>query len=81
MSIPLPPTEPPIESPILAETEGQAPAKPFMRTIKSFVKRAGRTTTGQAKAFEDLGPKFLLPTSKMLLILKQHMHILRGLAA
>ena len=38
-----------------------AAAKPFMRTIKSFVKRAGRTTTGQAKAFEDLGPKFLLP--------------------
>jgi tRNA (guanine-N7-)-methyltransferase len=36
-------------------------AKPFMRTIKSFVKRAGRTTTGQAKAFEELGPKFLLP--------------------
>ena len=35
--------------------------KPFMRTIKSFVKRAGRTTTGQAKAFEDLGPRFLLP--------------------
>jgi tRNA (guanine-N7-)-methyltransferase len=35
--------------------------KPFMRTIKSFVKRAGRTTSGQAKAFEDLGPKFLLP--------------------
>ena len=41
----------------------QAPtdAKPFMRTIKSFVKRAGRTTTGQAKAFEELGPQFLLP--------------------
>ena len=38
-----------------------AAAKPFMRTIKSFVKRAGRTTSGQAKAFEDLGPKFLLP--------------------
>ncbi len=35
--------------------------KPFMRTIKSFVKRAGRTTAGQAKAFEELGPKFLLP--------------------
>ena len=31
------------------------------RTIKSFVRRAGRTTTGQAKAFADLGPKFLLP--------------------
>ncbi len=35
--------------------------KPFMRTIKSFVKRAGRTTGAQAKAFEDLGPRFLLP--------------------
>ena len=32
-----------------------------MRTIKSFVKRAGRTTAGQAKAFEALGPQFLLP--------------------
>lgn len=32
-----------------------------MRTIKSFVKRAGRTTTGQAKAFAELGPQFLLP--------------------
>jgi tRNA (guanine-N7-)-methyltransferase len=42
------------------QAEG-TPNKPFMRTIKSFVKRAGRTTTGQAKAFEDLGPKFLLP--------------------
>ncbi len=38
-----------------------AEPKPFMRTIKSFVKRAGRTTTGQAKAFEELGPTFLLP--------------------
>jgi tRNA (guanine-N7-)-methyltransferase len=35
--------------------------KPFMRTIKSFVKRAGRTTAGQAKALEELGPKFVLP--------------------
>ena len=34
---------------------------PYRRTIKSFVRRAGRTTIGQAKAFEDLGPKFLLP--------------------
>ena len=36
-------------------------SQPFMRTIKSFVKRAGRTTFGQAKAFEDLGPAYLLP--------------------
>lgn len=45
-------------------------AKPFMRTIKSFVKRAGRTTSGQAKAFEELGPKFLLPYQKNLLNLQ-----------
>lgn len=29
------------------------------KRIKSFVRRAGRTTTGQAKAFETLGPQFL----------------------
>lgn len=34
---------------------------PFPKTIKSFVRRAGRTTSGQAKAFEDIGPRFLLP--------------------
>jgi tRNA (guanine-N7-)-methyltransferase len=33
------------------------------KTIKSFVKRAGRTTTGQAKAFETLGPRFVWPYS------------------
>ena len=31
------------------------------KTIKSFVRRAGRTTTGQAKAFADFGPRFILP--------------------
>jgi tRNA (guanine-N7-)-methyltransferase len=40
----------------------QAPAHvAFPKNIKSFVKRAGRTTTGQAKAFEVWGPKYLLP--------------------
>lgn len=29
--------------------------------IRSFVRRTGRTTVGQAKAFADVGPKFLLP--------------------
>jgi tRNA (guanine-N7-)-methyltransferase len=33
----------------------------FPKTIKSFVRRAGRTTSGQTKAFEELGPRFLLP--------------------
>ena len=41
---------------------GTAPAGvAHPKTIKSYVKRAGRTTTGQAKAFEELGPRFLLP--------------------
>ena len=31
------------------------------KSIRSFVRRAGRTTTGQAKALEVLGPKFVLP--------------------
>ena len=31
------------------------------KTIKSFVTRAGRTTTGQAKALQELGPQFVLP--------------------
>jgi tRNA (guanine-N7-)-methyltransferase len=33
----------------------------YPKEIKSFVRRAGRTTTGQTKAFEELGPRFLLP--------------------
>jgi tRNA (guanine-N7-)-methyltransferase len=31
------------------------------RAIRSFVRRTGRVTTGQAKAFEALGPAFVLP--------------------
>ena len=37
--------------------------QPFHRTIRSFVLRTGRTTAGQAKAFTDVGPRFLLPYS------------------
>ena len=33
------------------------------RAIRSFVRRTGRTTLAQAKAFADVGPKFLLPYS------------------
>jgi tRNA (guanine-N7-)-methyltransferase len=50
-------TEPGKPSPPPAAPEGVA----HPRTIRSFVRRAGRTTTGQAKAFTDLGPRFLLP--------------------
>ena len=44
-----------------SDSPTQAPASvAFPKNIKSFVKRAGRTTTGQAKAFEVWGPQFLL---------------------
>ena len=33
---------------------------PFLRTVKSYVLRAGRTTIGQAKAYELYGPANLL---------------------
>jgi tRNA (guanine-N7-)-methyltransferase len=36
-------------------------AHPLHRRLKSFVKRAGRTTDGQARAYEAFGPRFLLP--------------------
>ncbi len=34
---------------------------PYQRTIRSFVIRAGRLTTGQAKAFGTFGEQFLIP--------------------
>ena len=37
------------------------------RIIRSFVRRTGRTTTGQARAFEQLGPQFVLPYSSAVL--------------
>ena len=38
----------------------------YPRTIRSFVRRTGRTTVAQAKAFADIGPQFLLPYSPAL---------------
>jgi tRNA (guanine-N7-)-methyltransferase len=38
-----------------------APAHPLHRRLKSYVKRGGRTTDGQARAHERFGPRFLLP--------------------
>ena len=44
-----------------SDTPNQAPAEvAFPKNIKSYVKRAGRTTTGQAKAFEVWGPQYLI---------------------
>ncbi|MCW5222022.1 tRNA (guanosine(46)-N7)-methyltransferase TrmB [Verminephrobacter aporrectodeae subsp. tuberculatae] len=42
-----------------AARAADAPFHP--RTIKSFVRRAGRGTAGQARAVEELGPRFVLP--------------------
>lgn len=55
-------------STVASVTAGQPPLEvAFPKTIRSFVRRTGRVTTGQAKAFEDLGPQFLLPYAPVLL--------------
>jgi tRNA (guanine-N7-)-methyltransferase len=41
------------------------------RAIRSFVLRAGRTTIGQARAYEEFGPSFLLPYTAQLLDYRQ----------
>ncbi|WP_411878982.1 tRNA (guanosine(46)-N7)-methyltransferase TrmB [Polaromonas sp. YR568] len=51
-----PPAVPPAELP-----EGTPADTAHHRNIRSFVRRTGRTTLGQAKAFTDVGPQFLLP--------------------
>lgn len=53
---PIPPVALPDHPTEGATTEPGAP-----RNIRSFVRRTGRTTIGQAKAFADVGPQFLLP--------------------
>ncbi|MBY0412178.1 MAG: tRNA (guanosine(46)-N7)-methyltransferase TrmB [Burkholderiaceae bacterium] len=44
-----------------AQSSAVPPSLPYMRTIKSFVKRAGRMGSGQERAMAALGPQFLLP--------------------
>lgn len=41
--------------------EAAPPGVAHPKTIRSFVRRAGRTTSGQAKALAALGPRFVLP--------------------
>ncbi|MEJ8809992.1 tRNA (guanosine(46)-N7)-methyltransferase TrmB [Variovorax ureilyticus] len=50
----IPPEAPPGDKPT-------GEAHPLHRRLKSFVRRAGRTTDGQARAYEEFGPRFLLP--------------------
>jgi tRNA (guanine-N7-)-methyltransferase len=42
-------------------TSPTSPTSPKGRPIRSFVLRTGRTTVGQAKALEDIGPQYILP--------------------
>ncbi|MEJ5128137.1 tRNA (guanosine(46)-N7)-methyltransferase TrmB [Comamonas sp. MYb21] len=58
----------PVPEPIITNARdassapGHAPADvAHPKTIRSYVRRAGRTTTGQAKAFETLGTRYVLP--------------------
>ena len=46
---------------------GVPPGVAFPKAIKSYVRRAGRTTLAQARAFEQLGPKLVLPYQEVLL--------------
>src|SRR4051812_1278739 len=56
---------------IPAVTESEKPPVPHPREIRSFVRRAGRTTTAQARAFGALGPLYLLPYQESLADFKQ----------
>lgn len=67
------PTSPPIAAADPAQGSAaplQAPADvAHPRAVRSFVRRAGRTTAGQARAVETLGPRFLVPYAPALDVL------------
>lgn len=46
---------------------GAVPGVAYPQRIKSFVRRAGRTTTGQTKALAELGEHFIVPYQAQLL--------------
>ena len=45
----------------MTDTPDPSVTTPFRRVIKSYVLRAGRTGPGQQRAYEQFGPRFLLP--------------------
>ena len=56
----------------MSDQEENAPeSAPRHRGIRSFVLRTGRTTVGQAKALETLGPRYVLPYQQQPLDLAQ----------
>lgn len=59
-----------------SDTPSNGPARPMLydpteHRIRSFVTRAGRLSTAQARALEELGPKFLIEYKKEQLDLEQ----------
>ena len=44
-----------------SETSDPATVKPHLRRIRSFVTRAGRVSTGQRRALDEIGPRFVVP--------------------
>ena len=44
-----------------AHQDATADGAPHLRRIRSFVTRAGRVSTGQRRALDDLGPRFVVP--------------------
>lgn len=56
-----PPAPPPSAPPPPAPTESRQADPPPRRPIRSFVLRPGRMGTGQQRALQELGPRFILP--------------------
>ena len=63
MSLPVPSPAP------IVDTSHPAVEVAHPRHVRSFVRRAGRTTAGQARAVETLGPQFLVPYAASLDVL------------
>jgi len=59
-------SSPPLPAPDAAPA---ADAPVHARQVRSFVRRAGRTTIGQARAVTELGPRFLVPYAPSLDVL------------
>jgi tRNA (guanine-N7-)-methyltransferase len=59
-----------------SDTPNNGPARPMLydpteHRIRSFVTRAGRLSTAQARALEELGPKFMIEYKKEMLDFEQ----------
>jgi tRNA (guanine-N7-)-methyltransferase len=60
---PMPADSPEAEGPANTDTDADAVSGvAHPRTIRTYVMRAGRTTEGQTRALNELGPRFVLPS-------------------